>query len=278
MDKDAGKYVEKRRRGGSRGQRSKRARLICTPFLSFCARLLPFGAILVGGVGLYGFLAISPLYRVKEVSIDGNQRMTRAEAIRWANLETSGNIFRADIRGAVARLRRHPWVKGVTIERVVPDRLAITVRERAPYARLVGRSSAYLLDEEGVILQEIRGGKGLSETLPEIVEAGADHYLPGQKPTHAGVLRGLAVLKLAKWCPWALQRGILRVQLIEKQGPVVSLKGGRTRISFGDTDPEAAWRRLQTVSSRLEDDIERIEQISLSFDSQVVVRYFQPRR
>lgn len=242
------------------------------------AILLFLGLLLFGGLGLYGFLVSSPLYRVKEIIVKGNQQVTRTEVIRWASLETKGNIFRADIRGVVAQLKQHPWVKGVVVTRILPDRLAVTVEERIPFARLSGPSSVYLLDEDGVVLQEIEGKKGANATLPEMVGTEISHYSPGQSLANPRYLRGLEVLKHARRCPWALQRGILRIELFEKQGPVALLKGQRTRICFGKMDPAVAWTHLQSVSSYLEGDLERIEQIDLSFESQVVVRYAQPGR
>ena len=225
-------------------------------------------------MGLYWLLAYSPLYRVKEIIVKGNQEVPRDELVQWANLAPGNNIFRVDIGRVVARLNRHPWVKGVIVERVLPDKLVVTIMERVPYACLTGLPSTYLLDEEGVILQEITEEKGRHKTLPELVGFGITAYLPGQKPINTQLLRGLEVLHLARQCPWALRFGILRVKLSPKEGPVVWLNHQKIRIRFGGTDPKVAWPRLQTVSSHLASEWDRIEQVDLSFEAQVVIQYY----
>lgn len=78
------------------------------------------------------------------------------------------NMLRLDVRGARRALESLPWVDEVTVQRVWPETLSVTIRERQAVARWGGDS---LLDEAGEVfspppatfpggLPQLRGAAG----------------------------------------------------------------------------------------------------------------------
>lgn len=218
--------------------------------------------------------------KLKQVVVKGTRRLTPDQILEWASLEGSPtrgapswrvrdlDLWQIDLKEMASRLKRHPWIEAVAIERVLPDRLTLTIRERIAWARLEGPPS-YLVSGEGMVLQRISEGE-VGPPLPRLVGWGGHSYLPGERIGKAEILGALEILKDAGRCPWALQQGILQVDLSQRERPIITLGNGR-KLRFGPTDIRGSWARLQTVSSRIEG---ASGMIDLSFKDLVVVGSF----
>lgn len=108
---------------------------------SSALRLLLVVAFLGGAVLLGRFvqqhLTTAPAFAIDQIEVQGLSRLDRAELLEAAGLRLGLNVFaRApeEIRG---RLLRHPWILSADVQRRLPSRIEITVREREPVALLV---------------------------------------------------------------------------------------------------------------------------------------------
>ncbi|MBI1987979.1 MAG: FtsQ-type POTRA domain-containing protein [Nitrospinae bacterium] len=219
----------------------------------------------------------SGIFTLKQVVVKGTRRLTPEQILQWAALEdrsTPGaparrvrelDLWQVDLKEMASRLKSHPWIEAVAIERNPPDRLTLTIRERVAWARLEGPSS-YLVSGEGMVLQRVSEGDA-GPPLPRLVGWGGHPYLPGERIGKAEILRALEILKEAGHCPWALHQGILQVDLSQGERPVITLGNGR-KLRFGPTDIRGSWARLRAVSSRMEG---APGMIDLSFKDLVVV-------
>ena len=65
-----------------------------------------------------------------------------------------GNILLCDLQALRRDIRRLAWVKDVSVGKVFPSSLRVTVVERAPFA-LLERGGLFLADEEGHVLEPV---------------------------------------------------------------------------------------------------------------------------
>jgi cell division septal protein FtsQ len=65
-----------------------------------------------------------------------------------------GNILLCDLQALCGDIRRLAWVKDVSIQKVFPSELRITVVERTPFA-VLERDGLYLADKEGRVLERV---------------------------------------------------------------------------------------------------------------------------
>jgi cell division protein FtsQ len=130
------------------------------------ARLLNLAAGLLAalalGLGLYAALRAllgSALFPVREIAVLGRlEHLDRDRLARALAGRISGNFFAADL-GAVRRaLEPLPWVRRVSVRRVWPDRIEVTVEEHVALARW--------------------GDHGLVDTYGEPFDASSDAALP----------------------------------------------------------------------------------------------------
>lgn len=98
----------------------------------------------------YHFVTTSDRFAIREIRVEGTERLT-AEAVRaQVGVALGDNIFAADPDELSERLRAEPWVAWVTVRRELPSTVRIELREHAAVARarLTG-AAMFLINREG---------------------------------------------------------------------------------------------------------------------------------
>jgi len=88
--------------------------------------------ILVGAVSKY--VLTTPYFRIKEIVVEGNNRLSSNQILEWANIPLERSIFRVDIKEVTQRISSKSQIKEVEIRRVLPAKILILVKERLPFA------------------------------------------------------------------------------------------------------------------------------------------------
>jgi cell division protein FtsQ len=115
----------------------------------------------------------STLFAIKEISIEGGEKVKPAEVLSLIGIRVGENIFAADLRGAEEVLLRLPWVHRAKLRRALPSRIVVSLEERKPLAVVsLGREYRWV-DREGYLLDKASkseingptlGGVGVIET------------------------------------------------------------------------------------------------------------------
>jgi len=106
-------------------------------------RLLNSAAALLVGVAalLFAFAGLqlllrSPLFPIRELEVDhGLKHTTRQEIEAAVRGRIAGNFFAVELSGIRAAIEQLPWVRRVTVRRVWPDRIEVSVEEHVALAR-----------------------------------------------------------------------------------------------------------------------------------------------
>jgi cell division septal protein FtsQ len=106
----------------------------------------------------YRWMTTAPLFRIAGVDVRGVQRVSEDELRELAGLFTGRNIFQVDLAGAARRAAAHPWVQDVRVERKLPNRISIMIRERLPRAVLLAANGRFLIDRAGTVITPARDG------------------------------------------------------------------------------------------------------------------------
>ncbi|MCX6568299.1 MAG: FtsQ-type POTRA domain-containing protein [Candidatus Aminicenantes bacterium] len=78
-----------------------------------------------------------------------------------------GNILLCDLQALRGDIRRLAWVKDVSIQKVFPSELRLTVVERTPFA-VLERNGLFLADKEGRVLEKVYSLEEYRLRLPVI--------------------------------------------------------------------------------------------------------------
>jgi hypothetical protein len=88
----------------------------------------------VAELGLLLLCLFLPAFRVRDVVVQGGQRMSAEEVVHTAGLTGSRSIFLADSASIRRRLEGATWIRSTTVSPELPDRIVITVGEWTPVA------------------------------------------------------------------------------------------------------------------------------------------------
>ncbi|MCI5164611.1 MAG: FtsQ-type POTRA domain-containing protein [Candidatus Electrothrix sp. GM3_4] len=116
--------------------------------------------MLFGVAGRWGFQTLerSGTFSVRRVTVQGNRMSSEAQIRTLANVKQGDQLFSVPPEDIEERVRQHPWVDQVKVERVWPDTLTIWVHEHRPLAMINiegGQQGLYYLDHHGIIFAPV---------------------------------------------------------------------------------------------------------------------------
>ena len=172
-----------------------------------CKAILAVGLIVGAWVGgkelLRRFLWENPDYLLTDVRVTSDGPLTREQILTTAHIVEGRNIFTLELAKARAELDLLPQVERAEIQRVLPNRLDITVTERKPIAWVTGSAGddpttskkSFLIDARGVM---IRSKTLLPEYyhLPVISGVAVENFAPGQRANTFEMQAALELVRL----------------------------------------------------------------------------------
>jgi cell division protein FtsQ len=203
------------------------------PGPSFRARLIRhlrrlFLVAMVVGIAAGGWLLYqSPLLRVSNVSVVGAESVDPMLIAAATGLEGQ-SLFTADIAGAEEKLSTLTMLKSVSIERQWPTGMRVRIEERRPWGYWQIKEQLYVIDDEGVVLDNGRP----EEDAPTVLQADSERrYLPGESVDKDAVALSKQLIESA---PRTMGRDVTGLEYSDRQGLTVVLSGG-LRVTFGDS-------------------------------------------
>src|SRR2546428_9476311 len=104
--------------------------------LNSAAGLLVVVAALLFAFAGWQFPVHSPLFPIRELEVDhGLKHSTRQQIEAAVRGSIAGNFFAVDLSAIRAAIEQLPWVRRVTVRRVWPDRIEVSVEEHVALAR-----------------------------------------------------------------------------------------------------------------------------------------------
>lgn len=126
--------------------------------------LAAMAVVAVGAAGLFSYsfaTSTSPVFRLAGLDdvevVDAVHAAPEAVRERFAG-DIGHSIFSVPLEERRQSIEEIPWIASATVQRVLPRRLRIYVRERTPVAFLRQGTSLWLVDREGILLPTPEGG------------------------------------------------------------------------------------------------------------------------
>ncbi|MDY6038799.1 MAG: FtsQ-type POTRA domain-containing protein [Eubacterium sp.] len=116
--------------------------------------LLKFLIFLTICAAIFLFLK-SSYFNITAFSVEGNNYYTDQEVLNMAKAKKNVNIiFAAGISDIKKNLAENPYFEEITVKRNFPNKLTITVKERAQTAAIAYGESFIVIDQSGTILRK----------------------------------------------------------------------------------------------------------------------------
>lgn len=176
----------------SRGSRSRPARATQRKHLVVARARRRRLAWQAGGAGA-GLLMVwaalwSPLFDVRNVAVSGARHTGSAEISRSAGIGEGENLLFVSVADIEESVERLPWVKSADVNRRLFGTLRVRITEREPAMKLRTSEGAWIVDEQGKVLETASGDK---TRLPLFKSAGPTAYEPGERVGALSIRRTL---------------------------------------------------------------------------------------
>ena len=234
--------------------RRKRQRLYMGLSAGGLALLLFCGTAWLGvGIVLDRFFFSNPAYTVSSMELDLDGILEPGDFREESGLREGRNIFQIDIAAAERRLRAIPMVADVSIERLLPDRVRVTLVSRVPVAWVsqggnpgapYDASSMMLVDSSGFLMRP-RLIPPEFHSLPVIHGVDTAGVLEGGALPLDDLKKALALLDEAASRPESLLR--IRSLDIAKGYCIDALTDHNARVRFGTTGFDAQLDKLERL-------------------------------
>lgn len=184
------------------------------------------GGLYALGYGGWRFLTSSPRFDVAEVDVDGGAPLRHADAEELVRRTAvlGKNIFSVDLDAVRRDLEADPWVRKAEVERDLPARLRVRIREEHP-AVLVAMGALYLSDDQGRLFKRL--GAGDPTDFPVVSGISREEYEGTPLAATARIREGIAAVHAFASSPAAARARLEEVVVDPAIGVTLVLTAGR---------------------------------------------------
>jgi cell division protein FtsQ len=110
------------------------------PALILASWLIPVAGALTAfaspflGVRVHEYIMETGHFFVREVHIEGQERLDESDVLAVARIEAGTHVLSADLDAMEKRLENDPWIAKARVHRQLPDRLSVLITEHHPVA------------------------------------------------------------------------------------------------------------------------------------------------
>lgn len=97
------------------------------------------------------WMMASPLFSVRTVKVTGNELVSKKTILSVLDINKDIHIFKLNVDSLENNLRTNPFIKNVSINRIFPSTISVSVKEKHPLAFIIYNGS-YLLTESKELL------------------------------------------------------------------------------------------------------------------------------
>ena len=153
-------------------------------------RRLTVFLFLVACVAIIVAVLKAPIFNVKTAYCVGQQRLTEAEILEIAKVETGKNIFSTNVRAVKKRLGDNPEIAESNVRRIFPNKIKIWIKEAQAVAFAQQEEKLLMIDSEGKIIRVISGDEAKETPAAARIE-GVEivSQTPGERITADGDMR-----------------------------------------------------------------------------------------
>lgn len=220
-------------------------------------------------------------YAIKAIEVTADGNLTREAILRAANVAEGKNIFSVDLPKVQERLGALPQVEESRIQRILPNKLIISVQERRPVAWVVppeanvgsfNFENAYLVDRRGILLKT----KSLAPEylgLPLIVGVDTSNCQAGQPLEQDNVKAALDLIRASA----EVLQGRFQIQTIDvSKGYCLTVTDKQhASVTFGTDEIESELHRLSTVLNYCDKNGRELQTVNLMVQRNVPVTFVQ---
>lgn len=249
--------------------RPDRKRAVGRALLRSLRWVLPLIALAVVSTWVGGRLLHSSFFRVQHLIVEGNNRLSIDDVEALLDGVRHRNILDVDLDRARLQMMDSPWVRDVTLWRVLPSTIGIRVHERVPMAIARAGQSLYLVDDAGLIIDEY--DQMYRDLDLPIVDGLLTAAKGGASPADPERVRLTSQLLAAVASRADLREHVSQVDVSNAQNVSIMLDEEPTWLRLGDerfVERISAYVELRSTLAR---EFQDVDYVDLRFEEHVFV-------
>ena len=116
--------------------------------------------ISVGFLFIYHYLIASPYMKLQQVEVEGVDKKLRHELIQASGLHSDLSLLALNLNSLKEKMKKHPWIRSVNLERRFPHTLFIKAEKETPWA-LVVIDKIYYMNRWGEVFKEVEDSEDM---------------------------------------------------------------------------------------------------------------------
>ncbi|MBI5193448.1 MAG: FtsQ-type POTRA domain-containing protein [Nitrospirae bacterium] len=213
---------------------------------------------------------VSSFLKIKSVTLSGNKFVTEEEVSPYLDGLKGTNIFKADIKTLMNKLKEHPWIKDVTVKRELPASILVNILERMPALYISSNGRLYLADEDGVFLGEKpESVLNLPVVYGVSLRGAGSGIKAGETVSAEGMQSALEVKKELTAIPW-MDISSSGIEINDSNQVTLHLKEYSIRLGRGEYKEKL--RRFHELAKNFRDKGTSFKEVDLRFKNQVIVK------
>jgi len=142
-------------------------------------KIIQYTFLSISILALIVAIMASPLFNIKEIIVEGNNKITKDEIISLSQITVDENTYKMHKNKVEKRILENPYIKSVEVKRKLPSKVSITVEERKATFMIEYGSGYVYINNQGYIL-EISTQK-LEVPIIQGAETIAEELVPGNR-------------------------------------------------------------------------------------------------
>ena len=225
--------------------------------------------LVVGGFFVTQFLLASDLFRVNQITVQGDFRLSEQHVVALSDIQIGINTFSLDLDLIGRKIEENPWILQANVQRIFPRQVVISLKERKPVA-IVNLGYLYYLDNRGEIFKVLDANDSLDYPVItgfDYVKArGHDVEYAQRLQQIVGLLSDLKERKL-----FCLDQ-VSEIHHEDSGGlSLFTLEGG-VKVKLGYADYSKKLDRLEKIYIHLQPKLQMLDYIDLNVSEKVIVR------
>ena len=231
--------------------------------------------VIYAGYRAFDLVVSASSLQVRHINVHGNARVSAGEVQALVDGLRGTSILTTDLEAHRRRLLQSPWIADAALRRVLPSTVDVFVRERLPMGLSRLGHQLYLVDRQGVVIDEF--GPHYSEFTLPIVDgltrgaAGGPALDEARAELAARAIDALAEQK-------TLAGRVSQIDVSDLRDVVVILDGDTAQLHLGDDHFVARLQSYVDLAPTLLERVDRIDSVDLRFDHRLYVRPVTPER
>ena len=237
------------------------------------------------------FLLENSSFALRRFKLETNGRLKADQVLQWAGVHSGDNVLDLDLAQIKRNLEMVPMIYTVAVERVLPDRLHVKIKERRPVFRAYFLSPGnsrivmkpYMVDEFGFVLTpQAADGVELDQAdfwlqLPELTGLTGLGLVPGKMANSRQVDHAIKTY-LAFQSSSMKERVKIRSIDVSRPGVVVAHTSDQQEVVFGKDELLGQFRRWELMMDEASRKEMRLVNLDLSMKNNHPFKWVQKSR